>query len=184
MPGAKACRREQRDAQGPGWRAKSGSRLGERYYQHGARSEKLKWERSYLPTTLVRVGSAFAYISSQTVFVIVDSDRCCSICSPRKTMRAANADLLVASYRIDSLLQRSEHVDMANEMLAEVRTPPPFIVGGTDRQVLTLNRGGSVQFTCEKDVPVGPGAGHLFEGEARLDEGSAVAGDWGGLLLH
>ena len=67
---------------------------------------------------------------------------------------------------------------MASEVLDEITIPTLFVVGGADTQVLELNREAYDQLSCEKELHVVEGAGHLFEGEGELEEVADVAADW------
>ena len=78
----------------------------------------------------------------------------------------------------DAVVSRGGRVDLAEEALDEVRAPTLFIVGGADTQVLELNRTALDQLSCEKELHVVKGAGHLFEGEGELEEVATVAADW------
>ena len=93
---------------------------------------------------------------------------------------AASA-LRAAAHRgddIGAVVSRGGRVDMAEERLDEVRAPTLFIVGGADTQVLELNREAYDRLSCEKELHVVSGAGHLFEGEGELEEVADVAADW------
>jgi dienelactone hydrolase len=79
---------------------------------------------------------------------------------------------------IDAVVSRGGRVDMAEAVLDEIRAPTLFIVGGADTQVLELNRDAYEQLSCEKELHVVEGAGHLFEGEGELEEVAEVAADW------
>ncbi|MFB6102504.1 MAG: dienelactone hydrolase family protein [Haloplanus sp.] len=79
---------------------------------------------------------------------------------------------------IDAVVSRGGRVDMASEILDEITMPTLFIVGGADTQVLELNRDAYEQLSCEKELYVVEGAGHLFEGEGELEEVADVAADW------
>jgi pimeloyl-ACP methyl ester carboxylesterase len=79
---------------------------------------------------------------------------------------------------VDAVVSRGGRVDMASEVLADVQAPSLFVVGGADTQVLELNREAHEQLTCEKELYVVEGAGHLFEGEGQLEEVADVAADW------
>jgi dienelactone hydrolase len=79
---------------------------------------------------------------------------------------------------IDAVVSRGGRVDMAAEVLDDVEAPTLFIVGGADTQVLELNREAYDELTCEKDLHVVDGAGHLFEGEGELEEVANEAADW------
>lgn len=79
---------------------------------------------------------------------------------------------------IDAVVSRGGRVDMATEALADVQAPTLFIVGGADTQVLELNRDAYDRLSCEKNLHVVEGAGHLFEGDGELEEVATVAADW------
>jgi len=79
---------------------------------------------------------------------------------------------------IDAVVSRGGRVDMASEALDEITVPTLFVVGGADTQVLELNREAYDQLSCEKELHVVEGAGHLFEGEGELEEVADVAADW------
>ncbi len=79
---------------------------------------------------------------------------------------------------IDAVVSRGGRVDLASEALDEVGAPTLFIVGGNDTQVLERNRDALDRLSCEHDLHVVAGAGHLFEGEGELEEVAEVAADW------
>lgn len=79
---------------------------------------------------------------------------------------------------IEAVVSRGGRVDMASEVLNEMMAPTLFIVGGEDEQVLELNREVYEVLTCEKDLHVVEGAGHLFEGSGELEEVADHAGNW------
>lgn len=79
---------------------------------------------------------------------------------------------------IDAVVSRGGRVDMAAEALDDIHVPTLFIVGGADTQVLDLNRDAYDQLSCERELHVVEGAGHLFEGEGELKEVADVAADW------
>lgn len=79
---------------------------------------------------------------------------------------------------VDAVVSRGGRVDMASDALADVRAPTLFVVGGADTDVLELNRRAFEELTCEKDLHVVPGAGHLFEGEGELEAVADRAADW------
>lgn len=78
----------------------------------------------------------------------------------------------------DAVVSRGGRVDMATEVLAEIRVPTLFVVGGADTQVLELNREAYDRLTCERELHVVEGADHLFEGEGELEEVADAAADW------
>jgi len=79
---------------------------------------------------------------------------------------------------VDAVVSRGGRVDMATGALTDVRAPTLFVVGGADTEVLELNRQAFEELTCEKDLHVVPGAGHLFEGEGELKAVADRAADW------
>ncbi len=79
---------------------------------------------------------------------------------------------------IDAVVSRGGRVDMASELLDDVRAATLFIVGGNDTQVLELNREARDRLTCENELHVVEGAGHLFEREDELEEVADVAAGW------
>lgn len=79
---------------------------------------------------------------------------------------------------IEAVVSRGGRVDMASEVLEEVRAPTRFIVGGADTQVLELNREAYERLAVERDLSVVEGAGHLFEGPGELEEVAELAATW------
>ena len=81
---------------------------------------------------------------------------------------------------VDAVVSRGGRVDLASEVLGEVRAATLFVVGGDDTQVLERNREAHEELVlaAERELHVVPGAGHLFEGEGELEEVADVAADW------
>ncbi|MFB6093831.1 MAG: dienelactone hydrolase family protein [Halanaeroarchaeum sp.] len=79
---------------------------------------------------------------------------------------------------VSAVVARGGRVDLAGDALPDVRAPTRMIVGGADESVLAMNREARGAMTCETDLAVVEGAGHLFEGEGELEEVAALAGDW------
>lgn len=79
---------------------------------------------------------------------------------------------------VDAVVSRGGRVDMAADVLGDVRAPTLLVVGGADTQVLELNREALESLGGRTDLHVVAGAGHLFEGEGELAEVAAVAADW------
>lgn len=79
---------------------------------------------------------------------------------------------------VDAVVSRGGRVDLAETALEEVRAPTLFIVGGADTQVLERNLEAYDRLSCQADLHVVDGAGHLFEGEGELEEVAEVAADW------
>ena len=79
---------------------------------------------------------------------------------------------------IDAVVSRGGRVDLASGVLEEVTAPVLLVVGGDDTQVLELNRDAADALTCDTELHVVEGAGHLFEGPGQLEEVADVAADW------
>ncbi|MFB6080338.1 MAG: dienelactone hydrolase family protein [Haloferacaceae archaeon] len=79
---------------------------------------------------------------------------------------------------VGAVVSRGGRVDLAEEVLADVRAPTLFVVGGADAQVLERNREAYDRLACRKDLHVVEGAAHLFEGEGELEAVADVAADW------
>jgi putative phosphoribosyl transferase len=91
------------------------------------------------------------------------------------------AALVAASRRPDQVLaavSRGGRPDLAHEVLPAVRAPTLLIVGGSDDQVLELNRAAMEGMSGEVELVVVPGATHLFEEPGALDEVARLAADW------
>jgi pimeloyl-ACP methyl ester carboxylesterase len=79
---------------------------------------------------------------------------------------------------IKTVVSRGGRVDMASDVLNEINIPTLFIVGGADTQVVKFNHEAYSQLSCEKELYVVEGAGHLFSGEGELKDVADVAADW------
>ena len=79
---------------------------------------------------------------------------------------------------VEAVVSRGGRVDLAETAFDSVRAPTRLIVGGADTQVLELNRDAAARLTCETDITVVEGAGHLFEGEGELEAVAEHAGEW------
>jgi putative phosphoribosyl transferase len=93
----------------------------------------------------------------------------------------AAAALLAAAElhdRVGAVVSRGGRPDMAGPHLAQVSAPTLLIVGGDDRQVLTLNRQALAALTCEKLLKIVPGATHLFEEPGALEAVTEISGAW------
>jgi putative phosphoribosyl transferase len=92
----------------------------------------------------------------------------------------AAAALVAAADRPETgaVVSRGGRPDLAADRLPEVRAPSLLIVGGEDHVVLDMNREALSLLTCQKDVVVIPGAGHLFEEPGALEKVARLAGDW------
>lgn len=92
------------------------------------------------------------------------------------------AALLAAAHRPDlasAVVSRGGRPDLAGERLAHVYTPTLLIVGGSDTQVIPLNRDAYERIpTGDKRLEIVPGATHLFEEPGALDHVARLAADW------
>lgn len=77
-----------------------------------------------------------------------------------------------------AVVSRGGRVDMAEDVLDQVRAPTLFIVGGNDHRVLELNRQALEKLTSEKALEIVAGAGHLFEEPGALEEVARLAREW------
>jgi dienelactone hydrolase len=92
----------------------------------------------------------------------------------------AAAALRAAARRsnIAAVVSRGGRPDLAADVLAVVRAPTLFVVGGADLAVLGLNRAAFERLTGPKTLAVIPGASHLFEEPGALERVAELAGDW------
>ncbi|WP_126663905.1 dienelactone hydrolase family protein [Haloterrigena salifodinae] len=79
---------------------------------------------------------------------------------------------------IGAVVSRGGRVDLAAEVVDDVRAPTLLIVGGEDESVLQVNREVHDALACERDLRIVEGAGHLFEGEGELEAVADRAADW------
>jgi len=82
------------------------------------------------------------------------------------------------SVQVDAVVSRGGRVDLAADRLADVRAPTLMIVGGSDGEVLRLNRAAAAMMRCEHEVVVVPGATHLFEEPGALESVAKLASGW------
>ncbi len=93
----------------------------------------------------------------------------------------AGAALITAAsepVRVRAVVSRGGRPDLAGDALARVHAPTLLIVGGEDREVLTLNRRAMQRIPAATRLAVVPGATHLFEEPGALDQVTALAADW------
>lgn len=81
---------------------------------------------------------------------------------------------------VSAVVSRGGRVDMADEVAGDVEAACLFIVGSEDEHVLELNQSTYDQLTCEKELEIIEGAGHLFEGPGELEAVAELAADWSG----
>lgn len=93
----------------------------------------------------------------------------------------AAAALVAAAARprlVHSVVSRGGRPDLAESSLPDVQAPTLLIVGGSDPDVLQLNREALYFLACEKRVEVVPGATHLFEEAGTLEQVASLAAAW------
>lgn len=83
---------------------------------------------------------------------------------------------------VRAVVSRGGRPDLAGEGLPRVQAATLLIVGGADLEVLALNRSALRSLTCDRDLQIVPGAGHLFEEPGALDQVCALATAW--FLVH
>lgn len=83
--------------------------------------------------------------------------------------------------RVTAVVSRGGRPDMATGYLSAVNSPTLLIVGSLDHDVLRLNSQALDALTCEKQLQIVSGAGHLFEEKGTLEQAVAHATDWFGL---
>jgi putative phosphoribosyl transferase len=91
---------------------------------------------------------------------------------------AALAAETLTRHRIAAIVSRGGRPDLAGIALPQVRAATLLIVGGEDHGVIVLNEEALVPLACEKHLEIVPGAGHLFEEPATLDQVVSLARDW------
>jgi putative phosphoribosyl transferase len=93
----------------------------------------------------------------------------------------AAAALVAAAERPDTVaavVSRGGRPDLAGKALPLVKAPTLLIVGGDDREVISLNREASARMRVENKIVIVPGASHLFEEPGTLEEVARLAGEW------
>jgi pimeloyl-ACP methyl ester carboxylesterase len=93
----------------------------------------------------------------------------------------AAAALVAASRRpaaVAAVVSRGGRPDLAGAALPDVKAPTLLIVGGSDEEVLALNRQAERQLRCQSRLEIVPGATHLFEEPGALDKVALLARDW------
>jgi dienelactone hydrolase len=96
----------------------------------------------------------------------------------------AAAALIAAAHRpsiVRAVVSRGGRPDLARDDLGTVAAPTLLIVGGSDTEVLALNRE-AARAIAHVDVAVVPGATHLFEEPGALDVVATLAARW--LVQH
>jgi putative phosphoribosyl transferase len=93
----------------------------------------------------------------------------------------AAAALVAAAQRpakVGAVVSRGGRPDLAGVALPNVQAPTLLIVGGSDPEVLALNRRAQRELRCEHELAIVPGATHLFEEPGTLDQAARLAGAW------
>lgn len=86
--------------------------------------------------------------------------------------------------RVQAVVSRGGRPDLADEHLHRVRAATLLIVGGSDAEVLELNRAAYARLRCEKRIEIVPRATHLFEEAGALEAVADLASDWFLAHLH
>ena len=87
------------------------------------------------------------------------------------------------SGRVSAIVSRGGRPDLAGSHLPHVTAPTLLIVGSLDHEVIELNKSALAALTCDKQLQIVPGAGHLFEEAGTLDAAVGHASDWFGRYL-
>jgi dienelactone hydrolase len=84
--------------------------------------------------------------------------------------------------RVAAVVSRGGRPDLAADALPRVSAPTLLIVGGSDGEVIRLNRFAHAQLAGESQLVIVPGASHLFEEPGALEKVAELARDW--FLAH
>jgi putative phosphoribosyl transferase len=79
---------------------------------------------------------------------------------------------------IRALVARSGRVDLASDVLGDVRLPTLLIVAAGDPETVEINRQAFARLRCEKRIDVVPRATHHFLEAGTLDVVAQLASDW------
>jgi putative phosphoribosyl transferase len=79
---------------------------------------------------------------------------------------------------VRAIVSRGGRPDLVASVLASVRVPTLFIVGGEDRPVIRWNEEALASLRCEKALRLVPRATHLFEEPGSLDAVARLAIEW------
>jgi putative phosphoribosyl transferase len=86
--------------------------------------------------------------------------------------------------QVRTVVSRGGRPELAGEALNRVHVPVLLIVGGSDTEVLALNRRALAALACgTKQLHIVPGATHLFEEPGAIEEVANVSADWFGRYL-
>ena len=93
----------------------------------------------------------------------------------------AAAALMAAAERPDAVravVSRGGRPDLAGDALLTVNAPTLLIVGGSDFEVIELNRAAMARMRAPLRLEIVPHATHLFEEPGALEHVARLAGDW------
>jgi alpha/beta superfamily hydrolase len=93
----------------------------------------------------------------------------------------AAAALVAAIQRpeaVRAIVSRAGRLDLAFNVLPEVKPPVLLVIGATDQIVLEINNEAAKRMTTEHSLVVVPGAFHFFEEPGRLDVVARRAERW------
>lgn len=93
----------------------------------------------------------------------------------------AAAALCAAAFQgseIRAVVSRGGRPDLAEKDLGRVYSPTLLIVGGDDKEVITLNQQAYKKLKHIKKIEIVKGATHLFEEPGALEEVARLATDW------
>lgn len=91
---------------------------------------------------------------------------------------AALGAAAILSGEISSIVSRGGRPDLAGDSLEHVTAPTLLLVGGSDREVIDLNRKAMARMRCCCDLVIIPGATHLFEETGTLEQVAEKAAEW------
>lgn len=80
--------------------------------------------------------------------------------------------------RVAAVVSRGGRPDLAPDALPQVKAPTLLIVGGSDVEVIPLNRAALDRMRCEREMVLVDRATHLFEEPGALDQVARLALDW------
>lgn len=80
--------------------------------------------------------------------------------------------------QVRAVVSRGGRPDLAGDSLPLVHAPTLLIVGGSDEEVLQLNKDAYAELQCVKKLKVVLHATHLFEEPGALEEVADLAADW------
>jgi putative phosphoribosyl transferase len=80
--------------------------------------------------------------------------------------------------RVQAIVSRGGRPDLAAGALPAVTAPTLLIVGGTDLDVLDLNRQAIERMRAPARLEVVPGASHLFSEPGKLERAATLAAHW------